>query len=209
MKIKVCGMKYAENIQAVADLHPDYLGFIFYKKSPRYAIQDLNSMQLSTISENIQKVGVFVNEEFQTMKQNCDYFQISTVQLHGDESSQLCEELKNSGFTVIKAFGVHENFNFKILNRYVNSCDFFLFDTKTKEHGGSGKKFKWDLLNHYHLEHPFFLSGGISMDDLDEIKNIKNENLYAIDVNSRFEIETGLKDVKMLNLFITQIRDGF
>jgi len=209
MKIKVCGMKYAENIQAVADLHPDYLGFIFYKKSPRYAFDDLDASQLSTLSGNIQKVGVFVNEEFYTIKRICDEFKITTIQLHGDESPQFCIKLRDAGFIVIKAFGMNENFGFNLLNHYVDCCDFFLFDTKTSEYGGSGKKFRWDLLNQYHLELPFFLSGGISPDDLDEIKKIKSEYLYAIDVNSRFEIEAGLKDVTMLNLFIKRIRDGF
>lgn len=209
MKIKVCGMKYADNIQAVAGLNPDYLGFIFYEKSPRYAIHDLNAIQLSTISENIQTVGVFVNEEFNAIKQICREFQISTVQLHGDESPEFCKKLKNAGFTVVKAFGINENFDFGNLQIYVDCCDFFLFDTKTSEHGGSGKKFKWDLLNRYHLKLPFFLSGGISLDDLDEIKKIKSEYLCAIDVNSRFETEVGLKDVTMLNLFIKQIRDEF
>lgn len=202
-------MKYADNIQAVADLNPDYLGFIFFEKSLRYAIHDLNAMQLSTISGNIQKVGVFVNEELKTIKQICHEFQITTVQLHGDESPEFCKKLKNAGFTVVKAFGINENFDFGNLQIYVDCCDFFLFDTKTSEHGGSGKKFKWDLLNQYHLKLPFFLSGGISLDDLDEIKKIKSEYLYAIDVNSRFETEVGLKDVTMLNLFIKQIRDEF
>jgi len=209
MKLKVCGMKYPENIQAVANLNPNYLGFIFHEKSPRYAANTLDANQLSALSGNIQKVGVFVNEEFQTIEQNCNDFHIKTVQLHGDESSNFCEKLKDSGFTVVKAFGINKNFDFNILNQYVAYCDFFLFDTKTDEHGGSGKKFKWDLLNQYHLELPYFLSGGISPDDLNEIKNIKNENLYAIDVNSRFEIEAGLKDVTMLNLLINRIKDEF
>lgn len=209
MKIKVCGMKYADNIQAVADLHPDYLGFIFYEKSPRYAANILKANQHPTLSENIQKVGVFVNEEFNAIKQICREFQIITVQLHGDESPDLGKKLKNAGFTVVKAFGINENFDFGNLQFYVDCCDFFLFDTKTSEHGGSGKKFNWDLLKQYHLELPYFLSGGISLEDLDEIKNVKSEYLHAIDVNSRFEIEAGLKDVTKLNLFIKQIRDEF
>lgn len=209
MQVKVCGLKYEENIQEVANLKPNYLGFIFYKRSPRYAVEELSPIQTSNLDNNLIKVGVFVNEEYQTIKQICLDFQIYTVQLHGSESPAFCRRLRQSGLTIIKAFGIHKDFDFEDLKPYSNVCDFFLFDTKTSEHGGSGKQFDWDLLNKYQLSIPYFLSGGISLNDLNEIKNIKDENLYAIDINSQFEIKPGLKDIHTIKIALNRIRDEF
>ncbi len=207
MKIKVCGMKYSENIQTIAELNPDYLGFIFYNKSPRFALSKLDSNQLIKLDPNIKKVGVFVDESYENILRICCDYKIEMVQLHGFESPQFCLKLKKLGLRVIKAFGVDEGFNFKELELYSFSCDFFLFDTKTSKHGGSGRKFDWNCLKTYQMKMPFFLSGGISSEDLDEIKNLNLENLYAIDVNSRFEIKPGLKDPEKVNLLINEIRD--
>jgi len=209
MYIKVCGLKYEENIQAIADLKPDYLGFIFYKKSPRYVANELSPIQLSNLDVNLKKAGVFVNEDLETIKQICSVFNIETIQLHGSESPAFCKQLKDLGFTIIKAFGMHEDFDFEEVNPYTPICDFFLFDTKSSVHGGSGNHFHWELLKKYHLSTPYFLSGGISLNDLEEIKKIKDDKLYAIDVNSRFELKPGFKDIQAIKSLIKKIRDEF
>ena len=201
-------MKYPKNIQAVADLVPDYMGYIFYEKSPRFA-QDLDVEYLNNLAANINRVGVFVNKDFNSIIQICSKYGLNTVQLHGEETPELCTRLKSFGLNVIKAFGVNAQFNFEKLNPFKDCCDFFLFDTKTVDYGGSGKRFNWELLKQYQLNIPYFLSGGISLDDLDEIKKIKNVNMFAIDVNSRLEIEPGLKDVETLKILINRIRNEF
>ena len=209
MKLKVCGLKFEKNIQEIAEIKPDYLGFIFYKNSPRYAAKELSPIQTSNIEDDLIKVGVFVNEDFQTIKQICLDFQIDTIQLHGSESPAFCKKLKEAGFNIIKAFGIHKNFDFENLNLYTDVCDFFLFDTKSDMHGGSGNRFDWDLLKKYNLSKPYFLSGGISLEDLNDIQKINNRNLYAIDVNSRFEVEPGLKNTQALKTVLKKIRDEF
>lgn len=209
MKIKVCGLKYEENIQDVAALNPDFMGFIFYEKSPRYAGNILKPEQISALPQNIVKTGVFVNEDYQSIQHICSDFKLNAVQLHGSEDAMLCEKLRDSGLKVIKAFGLYEKFDFHKLVPFVNSCDFFLFDTRTKSYGGSGRKFSWDILKNYEFQIPYFLSGGISIEDLDEVKKIRDNNLYAIDVNSRFELEPGLKDMSALKVLINQISNEF
>ncbi len=196
MKIKVCGLKYPENIQSVSDLAPDFMGFIFYNKTPRYA-KDLLASTLNMLPQNIIKTGVFVNEDLSAINLLIAKYGFDAIQLHGSESPEFCAELKGK-VKVIKAFGLNENFDFKQLKAYVDNVDFFLFDTKTPIHGGSGKSFDWTLLNNYHLDVPFFLSGGISLENLEEVKIIKHPQFYGVDLNSRFEIEPGLKDIKQL-----------
>lgn len=207
MKIKVCGMKYADNIQSVSDLKPDFMGFIFYDKSPRFAAHDLEVSQITTLPLKIKKVGVFVNEDIKEIKNICDSFQIKIIQLHGDENPDFCFDLRADGFTVIKAFGVDEKFDFSHMDVYENSCDFFLFDTKIKTHGGSGNRFDWNILKEYNLRIPYFLSGGIGLENLNEIKKIKDDRLIAIDVNSRFEIEPGLKNMSALQKLFKELKN--
>jgi phosphoribosylanthranilate isomerase len=207
MKIKVCGMKFAENIHAISELNPDYMGFIFYDKSPRFALQELDEKQMVNLPTTITKVGVFVDEEHENVLQICHDFNIENVQLHGSESPAFCLKLKEAGLKVIKAFGVDEAFNFKELEIYSFACDFFLFDTKTSKHGGSGKKFDWQVLNQYQQNTPFFLSGGVSIEDLDEIRSLNLQKLHAIDINSRFEIKARLKDPELVKILIKSIRD--
>ncbi len=208
MKIKVCGMKYSENIEALAKLNPDFMGFIFYEKSPRFAATDLDKVLLSNLDSSITKVGVFVNKDLLTIKLTCSEYEIKTVQLHGDESPELCAALKDSGFTVIKVFGINEFFDFKKLYPYANHCDYFLFDTITHGYGGSGTKFDWELLENYRLGKPYFLSGGIGLEHLSEIKNNSDDRLHGIDVNSRFEIKPGLKNISALESLFKEIKDG-
>ncbi|WP_343532101.1 phosphoribosylanthranilate isomerase [Pedobacter sp.] len=205
MKIKVCGMKHAANIAGVANLRPDYLGFIFYPKSPRY-ISEVSAELIKYVPVDIKTVGVFVNEEINEVKLKVAKYQLKAVQLHGAESVDYCAELKILGVEVIKAFGVHPEFDFKQLEPYALVVDYFLFDTQTPVHGGSGKVFDWQLLEKYQLDKPYFLSGGIGLEHAQQITGIQDARLYAIDVNSKFELEPGLKDVEQLKEFFDNVR---
>jgi phosphoribosylanthranilate isomerase len=196
MKIKICGLKHPENIQAVAGLTPDYVGFICYAPSPRYA-SDIQIETLAGLPEDLYKTAVFVNEDAGTITKLIDTYNFDAIQLHGNEDPEFCKQLKGK-VTVIKAFGIDANFNFARLDAFVDSVDYFLFDTKTDKHGGSGQSFDWTLLDKYKLDIPFFLSGGLSLDNLEEVKNINHPRFYGVDLNSRFEIEPGLKDIDKL-----------
>ncbi len=197
-------MKYKENIQSVASLRPDYLGFIFYEKSKRHFKGDM-----PIVGDAIKKVGVFVNEQESVINDLIQKHQLNGVQLHGDESALFCEDLKASnepGLEVIKAFALSEDFDFKILENYMHVCDYFLFDTKGKERGGNGTLFDWKILEGYHFDKPFFLSGGIGLAEVNRIESFLKSPLsnycYAIDVNSRFESEPGIKKIDELKKFI-------
>jgi len=196
MKIKVCGLKEPENILAVAGLNPDYVGFIRYAKSQRFS-EELPADILKQLTPDIIKTGVFVNESIDAINSLIKQYELGAVQLHGDETPKFCSEFKGK-VEVLKAFGVDENFDFEALNDYAHSVDYFLFDTKTAAHGGSGKSFNWALLDNYRLDIPFFLSGGLSLENLEEIKNIKHPAFYGVDLNSRFETAPGLKDIDKL-----------
>ena len=205
-KLKVCGMKLAANIAAVATLRPDYLGFIFYDKSPRL-ISDVSAELIKYIPAEIKTVGVFVDEELDVVKKKINLYQLKAVQLHGSESPGYCATLKSifGEIEVIKAFGVDEDFDFNVLKEYMDAVDFFLFDTKTKAHGGSGKTFDWKMLDDYKLDKSYFLSGGIDLQHAAAIKQIEDSKLYALDINSRFEVEPGIKDVEKVKAFINML----
>ncbi|GAA4091482.1 phosphoribosylanthranilate isomerase [Mucilaginibacter panaciglaebae] len=196
MKIKVCGLKYPDNIKAIEKLKPEYMGFIFYGRSPRF-VADINTDALAAIPSVIIKTGVFVNESAEKVGQLIENYGFGAVQLHGNESPEFAEQFKGK-VQVLKAFGVNEDFDFTQLNGYAGKVDYFLFDTKTDAHGGSGKTFNWDILNQYKLEVPFFLSGGLSLDNLEQISKITHPQFYGVDLNSKFEIEPGLKDIEKL-----------
>ncbi|HTK18886.1 MAG TPA: phosphoribosylanthranilate isomerase [Mucilaginibacter sp.] len=196
MQIKICGLKHRDNIQAVTALKPDYMGFICYAPSPRFAAE-LDAETLASLPKTTAKTAVFVNETTETIQQLIDKYHFDAIQLHGNEDPAFCAEFKGE-ITVLKAFGIDQDFDFERLNQYVGSVDFFLFDTKTDKHGGSGKSFDWSLLDKYKLDIPFFLSGGLSLDNLEEVKSIKHPQFYGVDLNSRFEIEPGLKDIEKL-----------
>jgi phosphoribosylanthranilate isomerase len=204
--IKICGMRESENIKAVADLKPDFMGFIFYNGSPRFAGDILNPEILSDFPANIRKTGVFVNAEFNDIKECVGKFSLNAVQLHGDESPELCRRLKNHGTRVIKVFKILENMSFEKTRDFIDSTDYFLFDTMTAKHGGSGQKFDWELIESYDTGHPFFLSGGIGPMDADRINGITNPFFQGIDINSRFEIKPGFKDTEKLKIFLNELR---
>ena len=225
MKLKVCGMKYVENIQEVAALQPDYLGFIFYEKSKR----NFEGI-IPELPKSIKKTGVFVNEYLEIVISLVEEYQLDAIQLHGDESveyikdlqSQLAERralfieenkqikkkknqhvLSDEKVEIIKVFGIKDDFDFDILKPYEEVVDYFLFDTKGKERGGNGVKFDWSVLEKYPYLKPFFLSGGIGLEDIDQVQKIINSDLaiYALDVNSKFESKPGVKEIEELKEF--------
>jgi len=200
LKIKICGMKHADNIAAVAALQPDYLGFIFYAKSPRF-ISDISAELIKYVPASIKTTGVFVNETLENVLASIAKYNLKACQLHGQETVAYCQQVKATGVEVIKAFGISEGFDFDSLTQYEDAVDYFLFDTQTVAHGGSGKVFNWALLSAYQLNKPYFLSGGIDLQHAAIINNLNDQRLYAVDVNSKFEIEPGLKDAEKLATF--------
>jgi phosphoribosylanthranilate isomerase len=196
MKIKVCGLKYPNNINAIAELTPDYMGFIYYAKSPRF-VDDIHIDTVKSIPASIVKTGVFVNETEEEVQRLVDKFGFEAIQLHGNESPEFAHSFKGR-VQVLKAFGLNEDFDFEVLHPYVNKVDYFLFDTKTDAHGGSGKTFNWDILNSYKLDVPFFLSGGLSLDNLSQIAKIRHPQFYGVDLNSKFETAPAIKDIDKL-----------
>lgn len=196
LKIKICGMRDRENILQVKELSPDYLGFIFYPKSPRY-VEAIDKSLLNLLGP-IKKTAVFVNAALEEVKTTIKEYHFDVVQLHGNESADFCEEVKKEGVEVIKAFGIHGDFDWKLLEPYLNVVDYFLFDTYTSEHGGSGKTFDWEVLKVYPFEKPYFLSGGIGPENIESALIIQDERLYGLDLNSRFEEAPGLKNIELL-----------
>jgi phosphoribosylanthranilate isomerase len=206
LKIKVCGMKYIDNINHVSSLSPDFMGFIFYEKSPR-SVRGLFKDDLRINRSDIVKIGVFVDENLEEILEKVKKYELHGVQLHGTESEELCYTLRSAGLVVLKAFPISEASDFARTDVYESTCDYFLFDTKTPQHGGSGQKFDWNILNAYKGKTKFFLSGGISVDDAETIKKITHPKLAGVDLNSKFEISPGLKDLKPLTSFIKQLRN--
>lgn len=206
MKVKVCGLKYQSNIEELIQLPIDYMGLIFYEKSPRFVNINLGFDFIRTIPKHIKKVGVFVNENSYSICDKVAHYDLDIVQLHGDESSGLCAELKSHA-KVMKVFQVNEGFDFKQLEKYISDVDYFLFDTPTVNYGGSGKAFNWKLLKNYSYNIPFFLSGGISEEHIEKIKKLKIPQLIGIDINSKFEIEPGLKNKNKIKEFIDKLNN--
>lgn len=209
MKVKVCGMKYLDNIAELCNLSIDYIGMIFYSKSPRYieTIPSINIQRLKdiTASANIQRIGVFVNEDIQYVLDKAKEYQLDYVQLHGNESPEYCKEIQKK-VAIIKAFSISSSNDFINIEQYSDCCEYFLFDTKTESYGGSGKKFNWSMLDKYTGIIPFFLSGGISLTDVEHVKAMIHPLLYGIDVNSRFEKEPGIKDIELLTQFLNKLK---
>ncbi len=196
MKIKVCGMKFPDNIRSVAALQPDYMGFIFYPHSQRF-VGYVPNEELTELRLPAKKVGVFVDKDFSTIKSIIQKYHLDVVQLHGNELPEMCAALQKQ-VEVFKAFGVDENFDFDLLKPYENVVDYFLFDTKTSVYGGSGKAFDWHVLENYTLNTPFFISGGLSNENIRSVLQFKHPAFYGLDLNSRFEDGPGLKNIKKL-----------
>ena len=202
MRLKVCGMREKENIEALAALQPDYMGFIFWAPSSRYVDQPT-----PTVPESVKKTGVFVEATPDYIQSTITDHKLKAVQLHGAESPAYCELVKGFGVEVIKAFSIKGQFDFDLLSPYEAHCDYFLFDTKGALPGGNGYGFDWTLLNDYPSIKPFFLSGGIGPDDLEKIKELIKTplSLFAIDVNSKFERSPGLKNIDLITPFKQQL----
>ncbi|WP_026707510.1 phosphoribosylanthranilate isomerase [Flavobacterium frigidarium] len=199
MGIKICGMKYPDNIVELGALLPDYMGFIFWEKSSRYF-----DGQIPELPKSIKKTGVFVNETVEKIVQKALQYDLQAVQLHGKESVAFCTELRKSllkNIEIIKVFSILDTFDFAVLEPFESVCDYFLFDTKGKLPGGNGTTFDWKVLQQYPSSKPFFLSGGIGLEELEAVNEILKTNLpvHAIDVNSKFEIEPGLKNITLCN----------
>ncbi|MFT4660653.1 MAG: phosphoribosylanthranilate isomerase [Patiriisocius sp.] len=207
LKIKVCGNAIYENAMAVSKLNPDMMGFVFYNKSSRYILPELALRIVDDIQSSIEKTGVFVNESIDSLIYIQKSLHLDVIQLHGDESPSYCGELKEKcSARIMKVFRVNEGFTFDNVDHYSSVVDCFLFDTYTSKYGGSGKKFNWNIMEQYKLNVPFYLSGGINIEDTQELKKLKLSVLQGIDVNSGFELSPALKDISVLEKFIKEIR---
>jgi phosphoribosylanthranilate isomerase len=191
LKIKICGMRDAANILDVASLSPDYLGFIFYPASPRFVGNDFTPP--SGLAPIINRVGVFVNESTQSILAKAKSAGFTFVQLHGNETPDEAKSLKDAGLKVIKVFSIDDEFNFDITQPYQKVVDYFLFDTKGKFYGGNAKTFNWNILHRYDQEVPFFLSGGLTPENLTNLDSLRSMNLHALDLNSGVELSPGVK----------------
>ena len=198
-------MRDPENISGVVSALPDYLGFIFYPKSKRFVGFEPLAEVLSVVPDSVKKVGVFVDEPLEKVIETVHNWHLDVVQLHGNETPEYCRLAKQYVPTVFKAFAVDKSFDFTVLDAFRDVCDYFLFDTKDHLPGGTGLKFNWQLLENYHLDVPFFLSGGIGPDDLDAIRNFEHPRWRGLDINSGFEISPALKDVEKVRKFINEI----
>ncbi|MBC8753628.1 phosphoribosylanthranilate isomerase [Kordia sp. YSTF-M3] len=231
MKLKICGMKYEDNMTAISELQPDYLGFIFYKKSSRFF-----DTSIPEIPKSIKRTGVFVNASIEDIFKKIKLHDLQAIQLHGSESVEFCAELKKichiersrdardeilnqvqhddfnthvAHIEIIKVFSIKDEFDFTVLKPYEAAVDYFLFDTKGKLPGGNGVTFDWKVLENYPSKKPFFLSGGIGLETIPKLEAFLNSSAsnycHALDINSKFEIVPGLKDVEKLKEFKNKI----
>jgi phosphoribosylanthranilate isomerase len=207
LNIKVCGMRDPENIARVSELRPDYLGFIFYPGSSRFVGENPGDLFARIpAADGIVRTGVFVDQPTGMILDYARRFQLGAVQLHGSESPDICRVLQENGLEVIKAFGMDPAFDLTQLEEYDPVCDFFLFDTRTSRHGGSGRTFDWGILQDYSLDKPFFLSGGLGPENIGDLYKVPGGGLYAVDLNSRFETGPAMKDIEKLKQAFTLLR---
>jgi len=197
LQLKVCGMRDVVNIEELIKLQPDFMGFIFHEESPRNVIDIPNVEILSSIN----KVGVFVDKDIPFIREKATNFNLDYIQLHGNETPKECQELKDKGFKIIKAFNISESFDFLQLQAFEPFCEYFLFDAFGTNAGGNGIVFNWSLIQKYNGKTPFLLSGGIDNTMAKEIKRIHHPRFAGIDINSGFEITPGLKDIKKIEEF--------
>ncbi len=210
MRVKVCGMTQLEQVKKLDEMGLDFAGFIFYPKSPRYVVRHMKGDELKKAKLRLGKVGVFVNTPYDEMMRTVDEYGLDMVQLHGDETPRLCEQLANY-ISVIKVFRLGDNDPIEWITRpFQDSCDMFLFDTLGVGYGGTGKKFNWDVLKAAVIDKLFFLSGGIEPEDVDKLKEFSGEQvankLFSIDINSRFELSGGVKDLERIEMFVNKLK---
>ena len=205
MRIKVCGMTQPEQLDQLSEAGANFAGFIFYPKSPRFVLRQMTTSQIRK-ENRLNKVGVFVNAGMEDVLQMVDECRLHIVQLHGDETPKYCERVADY-VSVVKAFRLSENDNIEWMIRpYMEACDMFMFDTMGAGYGGTGKKFDWNKLKDVEVGKPFFLSGGIEPGDEEKLKTFAEEpagkSLFAVDINSRFELSPGLKDMEKVKRFV-------
>lgn len=191
LKLKICGVKDASNYEELVSLNPEFIGLNFYKKSPRYIGAEKRFLK----NEATALTGVFVDEDIITVQQHARNHNLDYLQLHGNETADFCSQLKAAGNKVIKVFRVGGDFDFTLLEPYLEHCEFFLFDTAGRQPGGNGKVFNWELLNYYPYKKPYFLAGGLSPENMHEVLKLDLPQLFALDINSGFEDEPGVKNI--------------
>ncbi len=207
LKIKVCGLKFFSNTLAVSGLKPDYLGFIFYRQSPRYMGEMISAAHLALLSEHIKKVGVFVNASVKEIHATAKAYGLDCVQLHGDEPPELCRAAKELGLPVWKAFRIDSAFDFSRTAAYEPFVEAFVFDSTGSGFGGHGTVFDWNSLVRYNGSIPFFLSGGLSPENVATASMLNHPKLIGLDINSRFERIPGLKDMAKIHDALNQLSD--
>lgn len=210
LRIKVCGMTLPEQVNALDEMGVDLAGFIFYPKSPRYMVNKISPEKMRQIKGRIAKVGVFVNMPYEEMMRTVEEYRLDMVQLHGDETPFYCEKVSNY-VTIVKAFRLSDNDPIEWITRpYHDSCDMYMFDTMGAGYGGTGKKFDWNVLKESPMNKLFFLSGGIEPDDAALLKEFAQDEtgkkLFSIDINSKFEVSAGVKDMEKVRNFVTMIK---
>jgi len=204
IKLKVCGMRDPQNILEVASLQPDYMGFIFFDKSPRDVGNDFNiPVEFPAATK---KAGVFVNAETKHIIKQVQRLKIDLVQLHGKETVAQCDALRSVGIEVVKVFSIDDDFDFRVTTPYKKFVNYFLFDTKGKYYGGNAQVFNWRVLDTYDQEIPFFLSGGLNPDNIVNVAPLKKMNLHAIDVNSGVEKSPAMKSVEKIKELQSNIK---
>jgi len=208
MNIKVCGMRDSYNIANLCQLPINYIGFIFYAKSARFVGEEFDNLITKSVPIHIKKVGVFVNATEKYILSKIKTYKLDAIQLHGNESPEFCQAFVNKNIETIKAFGFDESFDFNSLNAYQEVCDYFLFDTKAPSHGGTGLKFDWNILQKYNGTKAFFLSGGITNNDVDSIKQLQSLPIHCIDINSKFELSPAIKDIININNFVETLHNS-
>ena len=193
MKIKVCGMREQQNIAEVARLAPDMMGFIFYEPSPRNACATPPE-SLDSLLSTTRRVGVFVDAPREEILATARRYGLHFVQLHGSESPEMCAGLHDEGLGVIKAFGIATRDDVARTAAYEGTCDLYVFDTSSENHGGTGRKFDHTLTEAYHGATPFLLSGGLGPDDAEQLAGLRHPSCAGFDINSRFETSPGVKN---------------
>jgi phosphoribosylanthranilate isomerase len=201
IKIKVCGMRDPDNLERVCSLGPDFVGFIFYRGSKRFVGDRPDPLLFDLVPPEISRVGVFVNEELASLKKLFGKHSLNMVQLHGHESPEYCRQVMEAGIPVIKALAPDS-----LLKDYAGAVQYFLFDTPGAGWGGTGKKFDWKLLEGRSIPGHFLMSGGIGPEDAAAIRQLGHEKLRGVDVNSRFELSPGVKDIRLLEEFMKELK---
>ena len=213
MRIKVCGLTNINQVRQLNELGIEFAGFNFYPRSPRYVYKSMPATTIKKIRGKINKVGIFVNEDPDELLRTVDECGLYLVQLHGDESPKYCEKIANY-ISIIKVFRLSDNDNVEWkIKDYYEVADMFMFDTESTKYGGAGKKFDWKLLKDIAVKKPFFLAGGIGPNDVEELKVFEKEkaakDLFAIDINSKFEVAAGIKDIELIKTFKRKLSEPF